>query len=233
MRKILILGASSDIGYLTTKLFLQKGWRVFAHYNSNIRDLQKIKNHNLKLIKLDFLNDIKIIKEKIDFFKKSKLDAFINLVGSIVNKNFNNFELDDCVNTIKINTIVPLIILQKIIKPMIKSNFGRILLTSSIGTKFGGSNSTFCYSLSKKANEFIPKDFKIWAKKNVLINCLIIGVTNTKIHKKILKKDLKKRKKLIPIGRMAKPIEIAEYIYFLINDNTFITGQTISISGGE
>ena len=43
MRKILILGASSDIGYLTTKLFLQKGWRVFAHYNSNIRDLQKLK----------------------------------------------------------------------------------------------------------------------------------------------------------------------------------------------
>ena len=115
---------------------------------------------------------------------------------------------------------------------MIKSNFGRILLTSSIGTKFGGSNSTFATAYQRKQMNLFQKILK-FGQKNVLINCLIIGVTHTKIHKKILKKDLKKRKKLIPIGRMAKPIEIAEYIYFLINDNTFITGQTISISGGE
>ena len=79
---------------------------------------------------------------------------------------------------------------------MIKSKFGRILLTSSIGTKFGGGKNTFGYSLSKKANEFIPRDYKIWAEKNVLINCLIIGVTDTKIHKRIHKKIKKSEKTL-------------------------------------
>ena len=33
--------------------------------------------------------------------------------------------------------------------------------------------------------------------------------------------------------RMAKAEEIAKYIFFLINDNSYITGQVISISGGE
>lgn len=141
--------------------------------------------------------------------------------------------MEECINALKVNTIVPLLILKQIHKLMIKSKFGRILLTSSIGTKFGGGKNTFCYSLSKKANEFIPRDYKVWAEKNVLINCLIIGVTDTKIHKRIHKKYKKIRKNLIPIKRMAKAEEIAKYIFFLINDNSYITGQVISISGGE
>ena len=70
-------------------------------------------------------------------------------------------------------------------------------------------------------------------QKNVLINNLRIGVTDTKIHKKI-GKDLNQRVKMIPINRAAKKIEIVKYILFLISEeNSYTTGQTISISGGE
>ena len=34
-RRILILGASSDIGIDTVKIYLNKGWSVTAHYFSN------------------------------------------------------------------------------------------------------------------------------------------------------------------------------------------------------
>ena len=116
---------------------------------------------------------------------------------------------------------------------MIKNNFGRIVNCSSIGIKFGGGSNTYNYSLSKFASEFIPYNFKDWAKKNVLINNLRIGVTNTKLHKKI-GKNIKKRVKLIPISRAAETNEIVKYILFFISkDNTYSTGQTISISGGE
>ena len=77
---------------------------------------------------------------------------------------------------------------------MVKNKFGRILQTSSIGVKFGGGKNTFNYSVSKKVNEFIPRDNKIWAANNVLMNTLVIGVTNTKIHNKIAKKNLNLRK---------------------------------------
>lgn len=233
MKKILILGASSDIGLKVTKLFLKQDWQVYAHFNSGSQNLKKIFNKNLKLIQLNFLDNSENIDKKIDFLKNIKFDGFVNLTGYIDNKGFTNFDLEECINALKVNTIVPLLILKLIHKLMIKSKFGRILLTSSIGTKFGGGKNTFGYSLSKKANEFIPRDYKIWAEKNVLINCLIIGVTDTKIHKRIQKKDKKIRKNLIPIKRMAKAEEIAKYIFFLINDNSYITGQVISISGGE
>ena len=41
-KNILILGASSDIGLKTTKLFLDKGWNVFGHYNNNVSSLKKL-----------------------------------------------------------------------------------------------------------------------------------------------------------------------------------------------
>ena len=85
--------------------------------------------------------------------------------------------------------------------------------------------------------------YNIWKKSfnstrslfgNILINNLRIGVTDTKIHNRISNKNLERRVKLIPIGRMANKKEIAKFIYQLASQqNTFITGETISIAGGE
>ena len=117
---------------------------------------------------------------------------------------------------------------------MLLQKWGRILNCSSIGIKYGGGKNTYNYSFSKHALEFIPSDYRNWAKKNILINNLRIGVTDTKIHNRIRNRNLERRVKLIPIGRMASKKEIAKFIYQLASQqNTFITGETISIAGGE
>ena len=117
---------------------------------------------------------------------------------------------------------------------MNKKKFGRILLSSSTGVKFGGGKTTGLYSLTKYMNEFFFSNYKDYYKKNILINALRIGVTNTKIHKNVKGKNMKKRVDLIPIRRMATIYEVAEYIYFLCSDkNTLITNQVVNISGGE
>ena len=104
-----------------------------------------------------------------------------------------------------------------------------------MGVKYGGGEYSFNYNLSKHCLEFIPGKFKNWAEKNILINNLRIGHAKTKIHdrmKKILKG--KSRIKLIPMKRMITVKEVCEYIYFYsTNLNSYVTGETISISGGE
>ena len=48
------------------------------------------------------------------------------------------------------------------------------------------------------------------------------------------KSKMKNRLKLIPINRMAEPKEISAYIISLTTEsNSYITGQTLTISGGE
>ena len=83
-------------------------------------------------------------------------------------------------------------------------------------------------------NEFIPSLFKKKNSKFILYNVIKIGVTNTKIHKKISSKNMKKRVSLIPIKRIASTSEVAKKIYFLSTENnTLIHNQIINISGGE
>ena len=231
IRKVLILGGSSDIGKEPVNYYLKKNWKVFCHFNKNN---YSFKNKNLQTFKLDFLSSSKIIEKKINNIKKVKFDAIVNLVGFIDNKTFSNFQINDLEKSIRVNSIIPMYIIKELSSSMVRNKFGRILQTSSIGVKFGGGKNTFNYSISKKVNEFIPRDNKIWAANNVLMNTLVIGVTNTKIHNKIAKKNLNLRKKLIPMKRFATTLEIARYIYFLTSEeNTYITGQVLNISGGE
>jgi NAD(P)-dependent dehydrogenase (short-subunit alcohol dehydrogenase family) len=120
------------------------------------------------------------------------------------------------------------------INNMIKKKWGRITNISSIGVKFGGGQNSYEYSLSKHFNEFIPSNLRKIAKYNVFYNVIRIGLTNTKIHKNIVNKNLHKRIALIPIKKMAEPIDIANYIYYISSiKNKFITNEVLNIVGGE
>ena len=83
----------------------------------------------------------------------------------------------------KINAVLPIFIVRHVVKKMLKYKYGRIINCSSIGVKYGGGTNFFNYSFSKHSSEFIPNVYKSWAKKNVLINNLRIGLCDTKLNK--------------------------------------------------
>ena len=185
---------------------------------------------NLNFIKKDLL---KLNEKNVKKVFENDYDVIINLIGYVSNQSFKNFSLKEIQKTILINSFAPLLVIRNSLKNMEKKNYGRIINTSSVGVKFGGGVNTFSYSLSKHINEFIPGEIRKLYSKNVLYNTLRIGVTNTKFHKKIKNKSIKKRIKLIPIKKMASANDIANYIIFLIRDNNFITNEIINITGGE
>ena len=204
------------------------------------------KNRNIASTK-NFLE-----KEGLIIFKKiAKASDIENVYKSLFflynkysNKRMAKYNRKDLLNLltlsqyiydhININYLSNLIVIQKIIPYMSVKKFGRILLSSSTGIKFGGGKLTGLYSLTKYMNEFFFNNYKDFYKKNILINALRIGVTNTKIHKNVKGKNLKKRVNLIPIGRMASTDEVAKYIYFYSSEiNSLTTNEIIDISGGE
>lgn len=237
-KTVFILGASSDIGIMTTIKFLENDWKVIAHYNQNQKKLLELKKkykNNLKFLKMN-LNDVKIITKNLVKNKKKldKIDSYVSLVGLLKKSNYQKLNYKSFINHINVNFYSNLIFINLLIKNMIKKKWGRILLSSSIGTKFGGGKYSYYYSLTKHMNEFIPSIFKQEYAKYILYNVLQIGVTDTKIHSNLPKKNLNLRKKLIPTKRIAKTIEVAEKIFFIASDkNTLIHSQIINISGGE
>ena len=237
-KHVLILGGSSDIGIEVVKKFLQLKWKVTAHFLKNRKKLEflKKKSKNLNIIKFDFSNYNNLNIEKLMVKKfNGRYDSIVNLVGYVDNKGFENTHLKSILKSLTANAILPILIEKILVKRMLAQKWGRILNCSSIGVKFGGGINSYNYSLSKHCLEFIPNTYKNWAKKNVFINNLRIGVTNTKIHK-TMKRNLmmKERIKHIPMNRMAEPKEISIYITNLTTDsNSYMTGQTIAVSGGE
>ena len=238
-RHALILGGSSDIGIEVVKNFLKMKWTVTAHFFKNKKKLKNLKkdSKNLNIIECNFANYNNLNVENLVVKKFSrKYDSIVNLIGYVDNKGFENTNLKSILKSLTINAILPILIEKMLVKRMLSQKWGRILNCSSIGVKFGGGTNSYNYSLSKHCLEFIPNSYKSWAKRSVFINNLRIGATNTKIHKKMKRKKstMKNRLKHIPINRMAEPKEISDYIMSLTTDsNSYMTGQTVTVSGGE
>ncbi len=234
MKNVLILGASSDIGYSLIKKYLGKNYLVYAHYNQNPGKLKRLENKNLKIFRFN----LKQITNFEKFVKKNKifknLDIFVSLTGYLKLKTMDNSKVADFYDHINVNYLSNFLVTQKIVNSMKKKGGGKILYASSIGTKFGGSHNSFIYSLTKFMNEFFPRPYRNLTKSKILINTLQIGLTDTKLNKTDKKKNMKKRISLIPLGRMAKIEEVVNYIEFLTSEkNTLIANETINISGGE
>jgi NAD(P)-dependent dehydrogenase (short-subunit alcohol dehydrogenase family) len=238
-KHVLILGGSSDIGTEVVENFLRLGWNVTAHFFKNKKKLYTLKKNskNLNIVKFNFANYNNTNIEKLMVKKfNEKYDSIVNLIGYVDNKGFENTNLNSILKSITINALIPILIEKMLVKRMLLQKWGRILNCSSIGVKFGGGINSYNYSLSKHCLEFIPSSYKNWAKKNVFINNLRIGVTNTKMHNKMKRKlkMMKKRIELVPTKRMAEPNEISAYIVSLTTDsNSYMTGQTVTVSGGE
>ena len=229
MKKVLILGGSSDIGIkVIEKLIEDKNLLLSIHYN---RFPPKLKfKKKINFIKKNLFD---VNEKNINKIFENDYDIIINLVGYVSDQSFFNFSLKELNKTISINSIIPYLIIRNSLKNMIKKKFGRIVNTSSVGIKFGGGKKTFAYSISKYLNEFIPSDIRELSSKNIYYNTLRIGVTKTKIHKKIKNKSLKNRVKLIPANKLASVDDVSNYIMYLIRNNNFITNEIVSITGGE
>jgi 3-oxoacyl-[acyl-carrier protein] reductase len=167
--------------------------------------------------------------------KRVRIDAVINNAGSyIMQKHFDELKLEDLEKVFGVNAFAPILIISAIYQNMARRKFGRIVNISSIAAKYGGSKVSLPYGSAKMALEGLTRTIaKEGARVNVLANTIRPGVVNTEFHQKF-KKNMTARIKLIPMKRMGTPEEVAELAYFLGSDkNTFITNETIAVSGGE
>ncbi len=125
--------------------------------------------------------------------------------------------------------------------PLMKQNGGAILNLASIANNIGLPDR-FAYSMTKGAvmgmTLSVAKDY---LKHNIRCNCISPARVHTPFVDNFLQKNypgkeaemFEKLSKTQPIGRMAKPEEIANLILYLCSDEaSFITGNDYPIDGG-
>lgn len=123
---------------------------------------------------------------------------------------------------------------RAVIESMRDRRFGRIVNISSINGlagQFGQTN----YSAAKAGIIGFSKALALeGAGRGITVNAIAPGYTDTAMVAAVPTDILKKIIATVPVGRLAKPEEIARAVLFLVsNDASFITGETLSINGGK
>ncbi len=239
-RTVLITGLTSEIGKETALCFAGRGWNVVGHYHEQEKSAREVKaaieesGVLCRLLQADFLSG-----ESLGIFLKAlgntKIDSLINNAGTyLVSKEFSELDYDDLQKTFTVNVFAPIKISAALFGPMRKEKFGRIVNISSIAAKYGGSARSLHYGSAKRALEGLTRTLaREGASDNVLVNTIRPGVIDTDFHKKF-PKDMEKRIAMIPMKKMGDPADIAEMAFYLGSDkNGYITGETVTVAGGE
>jgi len=236
MRTALVTGASSGIGFAVVTKLLAEGHKVIAHIRENLGDLEGIRDvSQLEIIRGD-LSDIESVSQITSDPKVQAVDILVNNAATYCfREDFESIVIKDVEHLLRVNVIAPMVLCQAVIPTMIERGWGRIVNISSVSVSHGGAARTIDYTFSKSALESMTWTLsKSLAPKNVLINAIRVGVTDTKLHQLNSTKKLEDRIRTIPLGRMADPGEIAETIFFLCSDRaSFISGTVLEATGGE
>ncbi|OEH85501.1 hypothetical protein BHU72_05290 [Desulfuribacillus stibiiarsenatis] len=239
--KILIVGASSDIAKpLIEHLLNYDDMHIGLHYSSNYNSIANYEENDKCSIFQKTLNTEKSCQQLVDEFVNAAggIDCMIQLCGNVTNPvHWESLTEEDVFQDLQINLVVPFFLAKRSIQYM-KLNGGSIVLMSNAGAKFGGGSNSLFYGISKAGIDRLTKGLaKDCAKYNILVNAVAPGFIDTKFHRDVLNRndeELKKRIDMIPLKRAGKSSEVASTIIFLLSDGArFITGEVITISGGD
>ena len=232
-RRVLITGASSAIGLETCRRYLSAGHSVVAHYFANPAAITNkfTSEPRLNLVQCD-LSDLNAVSEFAQAHTDCDVAVFLASMAEF--SRLENANMSQLERTLAVGALSNYVLMGAIGPSMAQRKWGRIVIGSSIGLKFGGGADSFAYALANHASEFLPRSVRDWTANNVLTNVVRIGVTNTPLHEAFPDRDFQKRVELIPLKRPATPAEIADFItWYGSEQNTFVSGQTVAISGGE
>lgn len=242
---VIVTGASSGIGRATALLFAENNSQVIA-LGRNEKELNSLRDEahkNEKRIKIH-LTDLRetsqverFLTDTIEHF--GQIDVLINSAGIIFNGSIENTTLDEWDKMMDINLRSVFYLMNKCV-PFLEKTQGNIVNVSSVAGTHAFPN-VLAYCVSKAALDQLTRCSALeLAPKNIRVNAVNPGVIVTNLHKRGGMKDkdyeefLEKSKSTHPLGRVGKPEEVAELIYFLASDKaSWITGATYEIDGGR
>jgi len=205
--KILITGGSRGIGSDISEIFKKNGHEVIAP----TRD------------ELDLSQPFSFIPDKIDILINN---AGINIIDSI-------FECEKYEEMMTVNYFSPLRLFKLCLPYMKKQNYGRVVNIGSVWVDYAKPGRS-SYSASKNALHSLTKAITAeYGTYNILANTVSPGFFITDMtFQNNTEEDLKNLTSKIPLGRLGYTKEVADLVYFLTVQNSYISGQNIVIDGG-
>ena len=238
----IITGGGSGIGEAMCKHFADKKAKVIILDNNEAEGRRVSQENKSDFIKCD-ISDESSVDDAFNQIERNygRIDILINNAGIAHIGKITETNPEDFDRIIKINVRGAYLCTRASINSMIKNNKGCILNMASVASNLGIPDR-FAYSTSKGAvytmTLSVARDY---VDQGIRCNCICPARVHTPFVDNYLKNNYPGKEKEMfakleatqPIGRMAKPEEIAALAGYICSDEAaFVTGSAFDIDGG-
>lgn len=238
-KTVLVTGASRGIGKAIAVKFAKKNYNVIINcINSEEKLLatkKEIESYNVSCYA--YKGDIGIFENAVtlfDYIKKhyGKIDVLVNNAGISYIGLLSDMKPEDWDRIIKTNLTSVFNCCKLAIPSMVSSKSGKIINISSVWGKTGASCEV-AYSATKGGiNAFTKALAKELGPSNIQVNAIACGAIDTEMNQWLADDELLDLINEIPASRLGEASEVADLVYQLCHNNTYLTGQVINLDGG-
>jgi len=239
---VIITGANKGIGRSIAKVFAAAGANLMLHgrCENELQTLcQNLRNNNTIEVNY-FVGDMRD-EDKMNQLAAATVECYGKINSLIHNAGIyplialDEMSLSDWQNVIDVNLTGTFLIVKATLPYLKQQENSSIVIVSSIsGPKVGCPGLTHYCASKAGVNGFIRSAAIEFAKFKIRINGVEPGNIATEGLDDLNSEHTKLMEKAIPMGRLGKPIEIANTCLFLGTEAaSFITGQTMVVDGGQ
>lgn len=176
--------------------------------------------------------------------KEGRIDFLVANAGVYVAKNLEDTTLEDFEKVVTTNLGGTFWTLQAVIPHMKKAGAGSVVIIGSDQSLIGKGRSSI-YGATKGAVAQLAKSTALeYAAHGIRVNCICPAAVDTPLCSNAIAdyarrsgtpvaQVTKETNAKHPMGRIARPEEVAEFVYFVLSDRAgFVTGAVLSIDGG-
>ncbi|MEL6548799.1 MAG: 3-oxoacyl-[acyl-carrier-protein] reductase [Pseudomonadota bacterium] len=161
------------------------------------------------------------------------LDILVNNAGVTKDNLFMRMSEEEWATVLDINLTSTMRLCKGVVRPMMKSRWGRIInVTSIVGAT--GNPGQVNYAASKAGMVGLSKSLAYEvASRGITVNCVAPGMVETAMTDKLNDEQKGAILGQIPMGRMGSGDEIAAAVLFLASSEAgYVTGTTLHVNGG-
>ncbi|MEJ5307277.1 MAG: 3-oxoacyl-[acyl-carrier-protein] reductase [candidate division WOR-3 bacterium] len=238
-KNVIVTGGLRGIGKSISLSFASEGANVIVfdliddNLNETKSEIEKF-GVSFEYYKVDVSSFSRVEETVEEVIKKfENIDFLINNAGITKDNLLISMTEEEWDKVISVNLKGTFNCSKSVVKYMIKKRKGVITNISSVIGIMGNKGQSN-YAASKAGIIGFTKSLaKEVGSRNVRVNAIAPGFIETDMTKKLPEEVIREYAKLIPLGRMGKPEDVANVCLFLSSEKaSYITGQVIHCDGG-